>query len=175
MKNEIIEYLNTNKDNLNKFTEEIRNIVNERHTTANADTLVFMHLLEYVINERLTDQFLKTISENFDSELEDSIKKLIVEERDSFKETLLRSRNGVNNSQIFLVDIEWKFIGLLDTNANDLREMDPKILLKFVFSNDTFRVVETNYSNLRKLQEEMEENVQSFNTIYSKRIINFSN
>lgn len=174
MKNEIKEYLENNKDNLHKLTEEVRNIITDINTSPNAEAFVFMNLLEYLNKESLIDDFLSYISENFDNELANSVKKLLVEEKNSFLETLLRIRNGIENSQIFLVDIEWKFVGLLDINANDLRDMEPKILLKLVFSNDTFKIIETNYSNFKKIQEEIEENVQSFNSIYTKRIINFS-
>ncbi len=174
MKNEIKEYLKNNQDNLYKLYEEVRSIITEKNTPANSDTLVFMNLLEYISNERLNDDFIKFISQNNDNELANALKKLLVEERDSFLETLLRIRNGINSSPINLVDIEWKFIELLDINSNDLREMDPKILLKLVFSNDSYKIIETDFSNFRKLQEEIEENVQSFNSVYTKRIINFS-
>ena len=174
MKNEIIEYVKNNKDNLFKLAEEVKNLITDKNTSANADTLVFMNLLEYLINEKITDEFLNYINANIDNDLADALKKIMIEERDSLIESFFRIKNGMENFKINLVDIEWKFIGLLDLNANDLREMDPKILLKLVFSNDSFKIIETNYANLKKLQEEIEENVQSYNSIYAKRIINFS-
>lgn len=174
MKNEIIEYLNHNKDNLQFYIEETKNIITSNIITVEPNILVFMSILEFVLQEKITQEFLGYLSKNFNLENLNTVKEFVSEEKDGFLEIYNRIKTSINNSNTHLVDIEWKFIGLLDLNANDLREMNPKILLKLIFSNDSFKIIETNFSNLKKFSEELEETISSYNSIYAKRIINFS-
>jgi len=174
MKNEITEYLNKNKNNLQKISEDIKNIISNKFSSTNPDTLVFMGFLEYSINEKIINNVLEYINDNIDNEISNLLRQISIDEKEGFLQVYKKIKNEFDKYEISLVDIEWKFIGLYDINACDMRDMDPKILLKLIFSNNSYKIIETNYSNFKKMQEEIEENILSFNFVYTKRLINFS-
>ncbi len=133
-----------------------------------------MTVLEYLFKEKEQDELIKYFKKNYNEDIVNIIQTISIEQNEIFKEVFSNIKIEFENSQIFLKDIEWKFIGLIDINSIDRRDIDPKILLKLIFSDDSIKIVESNYSNFKKLQEEMEENISSFNSVYLRRIIKFS-
>jgi len=174
MKDEIISYLKQNENYLNDYIEEINNIMQNKLTSADSEILVLMSVLEFIISEKSSKEFLKFLLENFEIKEINSIENILTVEKENFLEIYKRIKNGINNQQISLVDVEWKFVGVMDLNANDLRDMEPKIILKLIFSDDSVKLIETNYANLKKFQEELDDSLNSYNSVYSKRINNFS-
>ena len=73
-----------------------------------------------------------------------------------------------------LIDIEWKFIGLASVDKIDVNDLEPKILLNLIFNNGKKKIIETDFANFKKLQEELDLALSSFNSAYSKRINTFS-
>ena len=174
MKDEIISYLKQNENYLNDYIEEINNIMQNKLTSADSEILVLMSVLEFIISEKSSKEFLKFLLENFEIKEINSIENILTVEKENFLEIYKRIKNGINNQQISLVDVQWKFVGVMDLNANDLRDMEPKIILKLIFSDDSVKLIETNYANLKKFQEELDDSLNSYNSVYSKRINNFS-
>jgi hypothetical protein len=174
MKNEIVEYFEKNKNNLSYLAEETQNIITNKYTSIESNTFVFMTVLEYLFKEKEQDELIKYFKKNYNEDIVNIIQTISIEQNEIFKEVFSNIKIEFENSQIFLKDIEWKFIGLIDINSIDRRDIDPKILLKLIFSDDSIKIVESNYSNFKKLQEEMEENISSFNSVYLRRIIKFS-
>ena len=175
MKNEIQEYLKINKELLPLMIDDLKNIMTNKIYNIESNIFDFINILDYIISEKLTEEFFNILNSEFeDINNINVLKVLLTEEKDLFLEFVIGIKKNINNNQINIIDLEWKFVGLIDINSSDLRDMNPKIFLKLIFSNQTYKLIETNYSNLKKLQEEMEDNLSSFNSVYSKRVFNFS-
>lgn len=78
--------------------------------------------------------------------------------------------NTLKNQKKMLIDIEWKFITLSTIEDFENGSFYPKILLRLKYSDDTDKVIETDYGTFKKLQEEFEFAINSFNSRYSKKI-----
>jgi hypothetical protein len=174
MKEEILSYLKENENYLNDYIEEIINIIQNNITSTDPEIIVLMSLFEYIISEKTSKDFIKILTENFEIKEINILENLLTTEKENFLEIYKRIKNGINNQRISIVDLQWKFVGMMDINANDLRDMEPKIILKLIFSDDSIKLIETNFANLKKFQEELDDSLNSFNSVYSKRIVNFS-
>jgi len=53
-------------------------------------------------------------------------------------------------------------------------DFSPKILIKLKFNNGKEKLVESDFAGFKKLQEDIEEGLYSYNSIYSKRVDNFA-
>ncbi len=176
MRDEILTYLKENENNLNNYIEEINNLIQNNIKNTDPEIIVLMSLLEYIISEKSSKDFIKFLSENYEIKEINLLENLLNTGKENFLEIYKRIKNGngINNQRISLVDLHWKFVGVMDLNANDLRDMEPKIIIKLIFSDDSIKLIETNFANLKKFQEELDDSLNSFNSVYSKRIVNFS-
>ena len=78
------------------------------------------------------------------------------------------------DSYLRLKNIEWKFIGLSTSEDFEKGVMQPKILVKLFFNDGSEKVLESDFSTMKKLQEEIEECLSGFNSTYTRRIEYFA-
>ncbi len=171
MKNEILEFFSS--INLNNVIENATLILNtNKINEKKSDGFALLRILHEYINLGKIDGLVNKVSEvNNDAYL---LENFIKEEEgniiDFFKVIQLEREESYPK----LIDFEWKFIGLSDMESFEKSEMTPKILLKLKLNNGVDRLIETDFANLKKLQEEIDENLSSFNSSYSRRIDKFS-
>lgn len=144
---------------------------------SNENTLTFLSILSDYLSqssENNTDMFLKLLKKEivddnvyvmFDKVLKDNVKEITDINNEIEKEKFKENK---------LVDIEWKFIGSASLEQADNKVFEPRIILKFIYSNGFTEIIESDYSNFKKLQEEFELASQSYNSAYSRKLIVFS-
>ena len=159
MKNEIDLFFSTNEDNLEKLLNESKMILEQNVNNNSTDAFILIHLLSYMNEEEIKKLQIRNESIGvvltFYQEMNNRIKNYIL------------SIDKIPK----LIDFEWKFI-LLNNLSNE--ESIPKILLKLIYSNGLETVIETDFANFKKLQEEIEECLSSYNSVYSRRIETFA-
>ena len=84
-----------------------------------------------------------------------------------------REKKRKSNYKI-LSKLNWKFIGLSNSDNFPNGVIVPKILVCLEFNDGTNKIFESDFATLKKLQEEIEECVSSFNSTYTRRIENFA-
>jgi len=182
MKNEIIDFFQKNKNDLEFIIEDSKNLLSS-HKINDARSLTLVSVFYQFLSEEKIEFFLKEIFKASNSNSSD-------QERDEFCLNILSnfikeeqyniidyvSLNKFLKSEEYpkLINIEWKFVGLSTADKFEVGEMVPKILLKLVFNNGRERIIETDYAGLKKLHEELEENLNSLNSAYARRIQTFA-
>ena len=78
------------------------------------------------------------------------------------------------NNYLYLLKMDYKFIGLSTGNDLDKGNITPKILVKLYFNDGSEKLLETNFASFKKLQEEIEECLSGFKSAYLRRIQHFS-
>lgn len=142
----------------------------------NIDTFTFLSILSEILISK--DCKLTSFFDNFKNKFSDdnnfnSFKKIILDNEDK----ILRLNKEIDKnkfSEVTLVDINWKLIGSTTIDNTENFKFIPRILLRLVFSNNTTRVLECDFANFNKLQEEIDFICQSFNSTYSRKLLSFS-
>jgi hypothetical protein len=163
MKNEFYDFFNKHENNLDALVYDAKQILSYTYSR-NIDQNAFILLnisnsLEIIdiVNSNLSETS-KTVLQNFLKEEKNNIKQYL---------KLLKSSDFPK-----LVNIEWKFIGL--SSIESPSDFSPKILIKLKFNNGKEKLVESDFAGFKKLQEDIEEGLYSYNSIYSKRVDNFA-
>jgi hypothetical protein len=160
MKNEIREFFEGNDEEIEYLINEARRILNNDYTNKNENSFILIHLLSSIENEHIKEI-------NIREEHKQLLHSFIKEDEYRIKNYV----KGINETPKIL-DFEWKFIGL--SPLNNENAIIPKIVLKLVYSNGSEKLVETNFSTFKKFQEEVEESLSAYNSVYSKRIDSFA-
>lgn len=144
--------------------------------SGNSDTFTFLSILSEILHNK--DLKLTTFLENLKSKFSDennykSFSKILIENENKIYKF---NRELENNkfSEVTLIDINWKLIGSTNVENTENFKFIPRILFKLVFSNNTTRIIETDFGNFSKLQEEIDFICQSFNSTYSRKLLSFS-
>jgi len=159
MKNEIKLFFSTNEDKLEKILYDSKIILEQNSNSSMSESYIMIHLLSHMSYD--------------DISLLDIGEEKIGLVLNFYKEMNLLIKKFISNIDKIpkLIDFEWKFV-LLNSLNNE--ESIPKIILKMIYSNGSELIVETDFANFKKLQEEMEECLNSYNSVYSKRIETFA-
>lgn len=174
MKNEmIVEFFRRNKNELENLMSDAKLIVCNKNKTHEENSFIFLGILNQYIKINQVERLILELKENeiLDGAINSEIlNSYILEE----KENILIYFAEVNKNKNNLVDFEWKFVGLSTLEKFDIGEIQPKIIIKLKFSDLTEKIIETDFAGFKKLQEEIEEGLQSFNSTYAKRIETFA-
>ncbi len=174
MKNEIYEFFSSNLNELDFLLVEARKGLSQSKFSVQK-AFVLVNILYEFIKEEKVDVLFKELQERIHDESSLAILRGFVQEEImnivDFMSYLKFTRK---EETLRIVDFEWKFVGLADPSHFDKNELNPKIFLKLVFNNGKEEIIESDYSNFKKLQEELEEAVTSFDYSYTKRIEKFS-
>ena len=170
MENEINEFIKTNKADFFSLIEEARNLIHSNKIVQER-VLYFLNILYYILKGEKSDTLLSELKESLNEEASNCLKDFVSDE----KENILNFFSNKDKlDDLALLDFDWKFVCLSDLDSFAKGEINPKILLKLNFNNQTDKIIESDFSNLKKLQEEIEYSLSSFNSTYAKRIQNFS-
>lgn len=170
MKNEIVEFFQRNAGDVSYLVEDCRSILNTNKSNDQRSYVLLNILSEMKENITSSDE-LKGI---LDEETVNNLSLFLKEEGGLLKEYFSWFKQSKNENTPKLVDFDWKFIGLASIDKLDTGEITPKILIRLIFNNGKTQLIESDFANLKKLQEEIEENLSSFNSTYSRRIETFS-
>jgi hypothetical protein len=163
MKNEISDFFEKNSNSLETILQESKKLLTDG-ANKNIDERAF--ILLYLLNIVNSNDILEsTLSE----EIKTFLTSFIKEEAESIKnfQKIIKSSSFPK-----LVDLDWKFIGLISIDQGS--ELIPKILVKLQFNTGESKVFETDFANFKKLQEDIEEGLNSYNSVYSRRVESFS-
>jgi hypothetical protein len=173
MKNEIIEFFQKIESDFSNVISEAKNIL----TTDKLNDQRAFTLLN-ILYENIQDDKLRGLIENLSKFLEEvtiqQLSLLIQEEGQNIKNFFEKIKSENQDEYLKLVDFEWKFIGLATIDQFEKNEIHPKVLLKLIFNNGQWKIIETDYAGLKKFQEEVEEALNSFNSTYARRIEAFA-
>jgi hypothetical protein len=171
MNNEIVQFFQTNFSQLESLLVEVKkSLVQKKFNDQRAFTIISI-LYEYIKEEKV-DFFISEFDTKFNEQnLSFILKNFIQEEMMNIIDYMSFMKTQKREEAIRLVDFEWKFVGISSLEKSELL---PKIFLKLIFNNGKEQIIESDYANFKKLQEEFEESVNSFNNSYSRRLEKFS-
>jgi hypothetical protein len=162
MKNEIVDFFVQNSGAINTLLSEVKQILGNGIKNQNETPYVLLNILTILTPSDIS-------ASNLPDELKLSLTNFMTEEVDSIKLFKVREK-GVSYPK--LIDLEWKFIG--QTRLDNVSEMIPKVLVRLKFNNGESKIFETDFAGFKKLQEDVEEGLNSYNSVYSKRIESFA-
>jgi hypothetical protein len=164
MKNEIFEFLQKNENSIDSLINDSKLILTQS-SSKNIDEVAYI-----LLNLLNTLDVGDITSSNLGDDCKNQLSIFLKEEKGSIT-TYLRGVKQTDSPK--LIDIEWKFVGTA-TLDNNYSEFSPKIILKLQFSNGDSKVIETDFANFKKLQEDLEEGLLSYNSVYAKRVESFA-
>jgi hypothetical protein len=174
MNNDSIDYLNLTLQDSEILIEDLQCYFIS-NKVSNEKTLIFLSIIsDYFENNNKIESLLNIIKNYIKDysvyiELEKILKDHVEEIKNINKEV---EKNNLNT--VKLIDIEWKFIGSASLEKAENQIFEPRILLKLIYSNGTTQIIETDFANFKKLQEEFELAASSYNSAYSRKLTVFS-
>ena len=171
MNNEIAQFFQANIPHFESLLAEVKkSLLQQKFNDQKAFTLVSI-LYDYIKEEQL-DSLLSELQTKFDQHnLSSLLKTFVQEEMMNIVDYMSIMKSQRREEALRLVDIEWKFVGISSIEKN---QNVPKIFLKLIFNNGKEEIIESDYANFKKLQEEFEESANSFNNSYFRRVEKFS-
>jgi hypothetical protein len=173
MKNEILEFFLKNNQEMENIIEDCRFLTLNKKIN-DQRSVVLLNILYEFIKEEKTDNLSESLKEVLDESILILLVNFLKEEKLNIIDFFINMKRENDESYPRLVDFDWKFVGLGSLGKFEIGEITPKILMKLIFNNGNEKIIETDYSNFKKLHEEIEENLSSFNSTYAKRIETFS-
>ena len=135
------------------------------------NSIIFLNILsDLLIKDYQLEKILKSLKQMISDESNfNLLEKIIKDNLQTIKS--INTEIEINKfDSPRLIDIEWKFIGSANLDQAENEIFEPRILLNLVFSNGDKKIIETNFSGFKKLQEEFEIASQSFNSAYSRKL-----
>ena len=177
MKNEIIDFFHKNCDDIEFLLDDCKILLN--HGKVNDKrTYILCNILAEVIRDSIfgdnSSELFSSLKEKVKPEALAYLSTILKEEKENFIGYYNEIENIRNEKLPRLIDIEWKFIGLTSIDKIGANDLEPKILLNLLFNNGARKIIETDYANFKKLQEELEISLNSLNSAYAKRVNTFS-
>jgi hypothetical protein len=160
MKNEIYEFFEKNLNDIDSI------LANTKQALENKSVDPRAYILITILGNIEPSHIANT---NFPDEIKNKLLAFLKEEENSIQKIMRETKSEYPR----LVDLEWKFIGLSPIDQVSI-EVIPKILVKLKFNNGENKIFETDFAGFKKLQEEVEEGLNSYNTVYSKRVESFA-
>ena len=175
MKNEFSDYFTKNKTTLDQYIEDAKNLVSNNKVLDN-NTYTLCFLLSDILKNKLfeNEKFMDSLKQIININTIQNLVDFATEEQEYFFKFEKDVKSFKSDNVSKLIDIEWKFVACSSLENFEINELQPKIILKLLFSNGSTKVLETDFANFKKLQEELDEGCNSFNSTYSKRIESFS-
>lgn len=158
--------LNNIKPILSDFSEPIKN---------ESSYIMLTILNEFCINEQKVDEYLSNApNAEIAAKTKELLANFLVDEKENVINYFKYLNQKKKDSYLRLKNIEWKFIGLSTSEDFEKGVVAPKILVKLFFNDGSEKVFESDFSTMKKLQEEIEECLSGFNSTYTRRIEYFA-
>ena len=177
MKNEILQFFDKNSSDIEFLLDDCKILLangkgNDRRT------YVLCNILSGIVKDNIFgenhSEFFNALIDKVSPDSLNYLSSVMKDEKDNlinyYKEIEIIQKEKIPK----LVDIEWKFIGLASLDKIDVNDLEPKIILSLVFNDGSRKLIETDFAGFKKLQEEIELSLGSFNSAYAKRINTFA-
>lgn len=157
----------------NGLIEDIQTYI--KNTKANnQQTIILISIFSDVINKTSLDNLLLLIKKHVYNDTYVKLFTDILNENLSFFISFNKKQEYQKFSTNKLIDISWKLVGRATLDQAEQGLFEPKIILKLIFSNNTEQVIESDFTNFKKLQEEIDFICSSFNSGYAKKVLAFA-
>ena len=174
--NSSVEFFQNHLNEIPTLLNELKQAMEDINAPIKSETLfLFMNVLYNICRkENLLDEYLKTIQTESNTEILAEVKNLIITFLSEEKENIIIYMKEFNTRRkgnyLYLTKMEYKFIGLCSANGLDKGNIEPKILITLFFNDGSHQLIESSFASFKKLQEEIEHCLSSFNSSYSRRI-----
>lgn len=164
-------------NNSSIILEDIQNYVKTRNANFN-DTYILLSILsDFLYNnkeetsvDKLSNMLNEYISNDSDCLL---LNKLLKENLEIIKNINKDCKYSIFKSKK-LVDIDWKLVSKATLEMAELGEYIPTIIVNLIFSDGSHNILETDFATFKKIQEDLDNALSSFNSSYSRKVIAFS-
>ena len=175
-----IEFFKENLNNIENLLNEIKLILDDNSLKISSINifLFLKYLNDFCNNEKELDKILNEIANDENKDILINIREIILnfinEEKENIINYIKKKKEIEDKKYLKLKKFEWKFIGLTTANNLDKGIIVPKILIKLFFNDNSVKIFESDFSTIKKLQEEIEECLNGFRSTYARRIENFA-
>ena len=175
-----IEFFKENLNNIENLLNEIKLILDDNSLKISSINifLFLKYLNDFCNNEKELDKILNEIANDDNKDILINIREILLNFINEEKENIINYFNTKKEIEdkkyLKLKKFEWKFIGLTTANNLDKGIIVPKIIIKLFFNDNSVKMFESDFSTIKKLQEEIEECLNGFRSTYARRIENFA-
>jgi hypothetical protein len=174
MKNELIDFfIKTSADLENVIWESKQVLARKRIKDENEVILLNIIYENLKEGDEKLQGFLNQLSNHIDENKLSLLANFITEEKMNILDFFISLKNDKRESYPKLIDLDWKFIALSTPDKFEIGEVTPKILVRLFFNNGAQKLIETDLANLKKLLEELDQNLSSLNSTFTRRIDTF--
>ena len=170
-------FFQTNLPNLPKMLQMVKEFLNDITQEIQEEPLflILSVLKEFCNDLSKIDEYLPLADQDkSQAKTKELLLSFLTEEGENvIKYFNERERKRKSNYKI-LTKFNWKFIGLSNSDNFPNGVIVPKILVCLEFNDGTQSIFESDFATIKKLQEEIEECLSSFNSTYTRRIENFA-
>ena len=176
--NLFVDFFKNNLENIPSLLNELKQALEDLNAPINSENLfLFMNILYEICRrekENILDESLKLVAtkENIQI-LQDARNKIFAflsEEKDNIIHYMRELNKRKKKNYLNLTKMEYKFIGLCSANDLERGNITPKLLITLYFNDGSEQLIESSFASFKKLQEEIENCLSSFNSSYSRRI-----
>ena len=176
--NSAIDFFRSNLSKIPLLLNDVKQVMEDINMPIKDENLfLFMNVLYDICrNEKtnLLDEYLKAVQTQTNLELLTEVRNVMITFLSEEKENVINYMRELNNRRktnyLKLTKMEYKFIGLCSANGLEKGNIQPKILITLYFNDGSHQLIESSFASFKKLQEEIEHCLSSFNSSYSRRI-----
>jgi len=176
--NSAIDFFRSNLSKIPLLLNDVKQVMEDINMPLKDENLfLFMNVLYDICrNEKtnLLDEYLKAVQTQTNLELLTEVRNVMITFLSEEKENVINYMRELNNRRktnyLKLTKMEYKFIGLCSANGLEKGNIQPKILITLYFNDGSHQLIESSFASFKKLQEEIEHCLSSFNSSYSRRI-----
>ena len=176
--NSAIDFFRSNLSKIPLLLNDVKQVMEDINMPLKDENLfLFMNILYDICrNEKtnLLDEYLKAVQTQTNLELLTEVRNVMITFLSEEKENVINYMRELNNRRktnyLKLTKMEYKFIGLCSANGLEKGNIQPKILITLYFNDGSHQLIESSFASFKKLQEEIEHCLSSFNSSYSRRI-----
>ena len=176
--NSAIDFFRSNLSKIPTLLNDVKQVMEDINMPLKDENLFLIMNVLYDIcrNEKrnLLDEYLKAVQTQTNLELLTEVRNVMITFLSEEKENVINYMRELNNRRktnyLKLTKMEYKFIGLCSANGLEKGNIQPKILITLYFNDGSHQLIESSFASFKKLQEEIEHCLSSFNSSYSRRI-----
>lgn len=173
-----IDFVNNNLSQIPIFLNSIKEILNDFTLPVQSPEVYIMIgiIKEILGKEEKIDFYFRESEDNKEQveQMKGIVINFINEEREILVSYFEEVAKKKNEGSLRLKNMEWKFIGLTTAEEFDKGVIEPKILVRLEFNDGSYKIFESDFATLKKLQEEIEDCTSGFNSTYTRRIEHFA-
>ena len=171
-----VDFFKDKLNNIPTLLNEVKQFLEDINLPLKSEDLyIFINILYSIcLRDNLIDEYLKPIITQDNVQLIQDIKGKIMgfisEEKDNIINYIRELKKRKKNNYLNLTKMEYKFIGLMTPNDLERGNINPKLLITLYFNDGSEQLIESSFASFKKLQEEIENCLSTFNSSYSRRV-----